>query len=50
MRSQWSTTKPQQQKKTQKIFKQMETEQYAAKRPLSNQRNKGRNQKVLRIQ
>jgi hypothetical protein len=47
--SQWNKTRPQQQNKSQKIFKHMETEQHTAEKPMGDQSNKGRNKKVPRI-
>jgi hypothetical protein len=38
------------QKKLQKIFKHMESEQHSAGKPMSDQSSKGRNQKVPGIQ
>jgi subtilisin-like proprotein convertase family protein len=49
IRSQPNKTSPQQQKKPQKIFKHMETEQHTAERPVGDWRNKERNKKVPRI-
>jgi hypothetical protein len=37
IRSRWNKTRPQQQKKTQKIFKHMETEQYTSERPVTKE-------------
>jgi hypothetical protein len=50
VRSQRNKTRPQQQKKPQKIFKHMKNEQHTAEKLMGNQSNKGRNKKIPRIQ
>jgi hypothetical protein len=50
IKSQWNKTRCQQQKKPQKIFKHMETEQHTAEKPVGDQSHKRTNIKVSRIQ
>jgi hypothetical protein len=50
IRSQWNKTRPQQQKKSQKVFKHMEMQQHTAETPVGNLINKRGNKKVHRMQ